>query len=63
MIGSFSQMIAVFWFSKQQRERSHGVMVKELECALDLSEFEIQSGFYVHFSTNPIGKCMNPLIP
>ena len=32
----------------------NGVMVKELDCDLKVSEFEFQSRYYLHFKTNPI---------
>ena len=39
-----------------------GVMVKSLDCRIVVSEFELQSRYYVHFWTNTFGKGMNPLI-
>ena len=39
-----------------------GVMVKAMDCGIVLSEFELQSHYYVHFRANTIGKGMNPLI-
>ena len=38
-------------------------MVKLLDCDLEVSEFEMQSHYYVLFKTNAIGKGMNSLIP
>ena len=35
---------------------------KAIDCEIVVSEFELQSRYYVHFSTNTIGKVMNPLI-
>ena len=40
-----------------------GVMVKALDCGIVVSEFELQSRYYVHFRTNTLGKVMSPLIP
>ena len=40
-----------------------GVIVKALDCDLNVSEFELQSFFYVHFRTNTLEKSMNLLIP
>ena len=40
----------------------HGVMVKAMDCGIVVSEFVLQSRYYVHFRTNNLGKCMNPLI-
>ncbi len=39
-----------------------GVMVKAMDCEIVVSEFEIQSRYYVHFRTNTLGKGMKPLI-
>ena len=40
----------------------HGVMVEAMDCGIVVSEFELQSRYYVHFRTNTLGKGMNPLI-
>ena len=37
-----------------------GVMVKAMDCRIVVSEFEIQSCYYVHFQTNTLGKGMDP---
>ena len=39
-----------------------GVMVKAMDCGIVVSEFELQSRYYVHFRANTLGKGMNPLI-
>ena len=39
-----------------------GVMVKAMNCGIVISEFELQSRYYVHFRANTLGKGMNPLI-
>ena len=39
-----------------------GVMVKAMACGIIVSEFELQSHYYVHFRTNTFGKGMNALI-
>ena len=39
-----------------------GVIVKSLGCGIVVSEFELQSRYYVHFLTNTLEKGMNPLI-
>ena len=39
-----------------------GVMVKAMDCGIVVSEFVLQSHYYVHFRTNTLGKGMNPLI-
>ena len=38
------------------------VMVNALDCKIVVSEFELQSCYYVHFGTNTLGKGMNLLI-
>ena len=37
-------------------------MVKAVDCVIVVSEFELQSRYYVHFQTNTLGKSMNTLI-
>ena len=37
-------------------------MIKALDYGIVVSEFELQSRYYVHFRTNNLGKGMNPLI-
>ena len=39
-----------------------GVMVKAMDCGIVVSEFVLQSCYYVHFRANTLGKGMNPLI-
>ena len=39
-----------------------GVMVKVMDCGIVVSEFVLQSRYYIHFRTNTLGKRMNPLI-
>ena len=39
-----------------------GVMVKAMDCRIVVSEFELQSRYYVHFRANTLGKGMNLLI-
>ena len=41
----------------------HGVMVKALNLGILVSEFELQSRYYVHFRRNTLEKGMNPLNP
>ena len=38
-------------------------MVKELDCGILESEFELQSRYYVYFQTNTLEKVMNPPYP
>ena len=37
-------------------------MVKVLDYGIVVSEFKLQSHYYIHFWTNTLGKGMNPLI-
>ena len=37
-------------------------MVEAMDCGIVVSEFELQSRYYVHFRTNALGESMNPLI-
>ena len=39
-----------------------GVMVKAMDCGIVVSEFVLQSCYYIHFWANTLGKGMNPLI-
>ena len=39
-----------------------GVMVKAMDCGIVVSEFVLQSRYYIHFRINTLGKGMNPLI-
>ena len=38
-----------------------GVMVKAMDCGIVVSEFVLQSRYYIHFRANTLGKGMNPL--
>ena len=38
------------------------VMVKAIDCGIVVSEFVLQSRYYVHFRANTLGKGLNPLI-
>ena len=39
-----------------------GVMVKVMDCGIVVSEFVLQSHYYIHCRANTLGKDMNPLI-
>ena len=41
----------------------HGVMVKALDCGIVVSEFELQSCYYVHSRANTLAKGINPSYP
>ena len=45
------------------KESPCGVVANELYYDIIGSEFEFQSGYYVHFETNTLGKDMNLLSP
>ena len=47
---------------KFNRECPRGVMVKAMDYGIVVSEFVLQSRYYVHFRVNTLGKGMNPLI-
>ena len=60
---SFLNMLSTKCVNKSYRGVwPRGVMVKATDCGIVLSEFELQSRYYVHFRTNILGKGMNPLI-
>ena len=42
---------------------SHGVVDAVLDCEIVVSDFELQSRYYIHFWNNTSGKCMKLLIP
>ena len=39
-----------------------GVMVKAMDCGIVVSDFVLQSSYYVHFRANNLWKGMNPLV-
>ena len=41
---------------------ARSVMVKAMDCGIVVSEFVLQSRYYVHFRAYVLGKGMNPLI-
>ena len=41
---------------------NNDVAAKVLDCDMEEREFELQSGYCVHFWTNALGKSMRPLI-
>ena len=45
-----------------ERGYPHGVMVKVLDCGFIVSEFKLQSRYYIYFQTNTLVKGTNPLI-
>ena len=55
---SFCVYVRTSWFGGWPR----GVMFKATDCGIVLSEFVLQSRYYVHSPTNTLGKSMNPFI-
>ena len=47
---------------KKGRKGPRGVMVKALGCEIIVSEFELQSRYYIHFRANTLGNGTNPPI-
>ena len=47
---------------QNNQTKPHGVMVKALDCAIVVREFEIQLHCCIHFRTNTLGKGMNLLV-
>ena len=57
--------IMLLWLDKIlkiHRRCPRGVMVKAMDCGIVVSEFVLQSRYYVHFRTNTLAKGMNSLI-
>ena len=40
---------------------TRGVMDKAMDCGIVVSEFVLQSRYYVHFRANALGKSINPI--
>ena len=38
------------------KQSPYGVMDKAMDCGIVVSEFEFQSGYYVHFRANTLGE-------
>ena len=49
-------------YTETMRGGPRSIVVNVLDCDIVINEFELQSRHYVHFWTNTLGKCMNPLI-
>ena len=41
---------------------NRGVIFKAMDCVIVVSEFDLQSRYYVHFRTNTPRKGMNPIL-
>ena len=44
-------------------EHCRGVMVKSMDCGIVVSEFVLQSRYYVHFRANTLGESYEPPYP
>ena len=58
-------MLSLLFFNKNDvgiRGCLCGVMVKVMDCRIVVSEFKLQSHYYVHFLTITLKKGMNPLV-
>ena len=47
---------------KKERGCPRGVMVNVMDCGIVVSEFVLQSRYYVHFRANTLGKGTNLFI-
>ena len=54
--------INVTFYQALYRGCPRGIMVKAMDCGIVVSEFVLQSRYYVHFRANTLGKGMNPHI-
>ena len=50
------------WRRDMMMMNPRGVMVKAMDCGIIVSEFVLQSHYYVHFRANTLRKGKNPLI-
>ena len=53
LLRQFSAFILSDWLFHVS-EKTRGVVAKILDCDLEVSEFELQSCYYVHFQTNTL---------
>ena len=58
----YGSLLLIWWVNEGPRGCPCGVMVKVMIFGIVVSEFELQSRYYVHFRTNTLGNGMNPLI-
>ena len=56
-------IVPVHQIATLTRECPCGLMVKAMDCEIVLSEFVLQSNYYVHFRANALGKGMTPTYP
>ena len=53
--------VNVMFWDDQLSQRTY-TMAKVLDCDIVVSDFELQSRYYVHYQTITLGKGMNALI-
>ena len=58
----WSKILHFFWNHRWLLSEP-GVMARVLEYGVEVSQFILQSHYYVHLRTNTLGKGMNFLIP
>ena len=64
ILACFAEMVFVdssFAYTHLLTGCPRGVMVKATDCGIVVSEFVLQSRYYVHCPANILGKDMNPL--
>ena len=52
----------ILYYKEEYWGCPHGVMVKAMDCGIVVSEFVLQSRYYVHFRANTLEKGMNPFM-
>ena len=57
-----SYFLIMYTMNVYKRGCPHGVMVKVIDRRIIVSEFVLQSRYYIHFQANTLGKGMKPLI-
>ena len=60
LITEFIRKMELRWW--KQGEYFVDYPICDKDCRIEVSEFELQSRYYVHFRTNTLRKDMNPLI-
>ena len=53
--------VSIVWYERLLGGCPRGVMFKAMDCGIVVSEFKLQSRYYVPFRANTLGKSMNPL--
>ena len=58
----YSQKSFFFLFWSFRNKNPRVVISKVQNCDLEVSRFELQTRYYIHFRTNTLDKVMNPII-